>query len=90
MRKYEKKCYNCGNVDRFTIKEMRNLHFCQRCYKQHDTMCDVFANSVLELEQQNKRYREALELIREQGSWGLFTDKYAKIAHEALEGESNK
>jgi len=40
-----------------------------------------------ELKEQNKRHREALKLIREQGSWGLFTDKYAKIAHEALEGE---
>ena len=83
---YNKKCYNCGNVDRFTIKEMRGLHFCQRCYKQHDTMCDVFANSVLELEQQNKRYREALSII----SANLPLDgreHYVDIARQALEGE---
>ena len=86
MKKYEKKCYNCGNVDRFTIKEMRNLHFCQRCYKQHDTMCDVFANSVLELEKQNKRYREALSII----SANLPLDEkehYVDIARQALEGD---
>lgn len=45
------------------------------------------AERAKELERKIERYREALELIREQGSWGLFTDKYAKIAHEALEGE---
>ena len=39
------------------------------------------------LQEQNKRYREALESIKELGEWGMFTDKYARIAQKALEGE---
>lgn len=79
---YNKKCYNCGNVDRFTIKEMRGLHFCQRCYKQHDTMCDVFANSVLELEQQNKLYRAALEFYADRENYK--PDHYDPNTHEYM------
>ena len=38
------------------------------------------------LRYKNKRYKEALESIKELGEWGMFTDKYARIAREALEG----
>jgi len=42
------------------------------------------AERVSELEEENKRQREALEEIEEHAVWGMFTNKYVIMARKGL------
>src|SRR5690625_2204256 len=42
------------------------------------------AERVQELEEKNKRQREALEEIEEHAVWGMFTNKYVIMARKGL------
>ena len=89
--KYESENYSDeANIAREAIEkeiqEMSDLHFCQRCYKQHDTLCKVFANSVLELEKQNKHYRKIIENVELTAQNKGYDDIYNFLVEE-LESE---